>query len=188
MYRNNLISPMIFPDIIMKVANEYNEALVIIENNDTGQIICNTIYYEYEYENTFVESSVKKGGVGVTMSKRVKRIGCSNLKDLVELEKLLIYDAETISELSTFESKGISYQASRGNHDDLVMNLVLFSWFVSSDAFGNISTVDLKNLLFKEKMQEIEDDVPPFGVITDSNTTKNEHQKMYDDIKAWMDL
>ena len=59
---------------------------------------------------------------------------------------------------------------------------------VSSDAFGNISTVDLKNLLFKEKMQEIEDDVPPFGVITDSGTTKSEHQKMYDDIKAWMDL
>jgi len=187
-YRDNLISPMIFPDIIMKIANEYNEALVIIENNDTGQIICNTIYYEYEYENTFVESSVKKGGVGVTMTKRVKRIGCSNLKDLIELEKLLIYDAETISELSTFESKGMSYQASTGNHDDLVMNLVLFAWFVSSEAFGNISSIDLKEMLFKERMEQIEEDVPPFGVIDDGIGAQSWQEQMAADLKEWKNL
>jgi hypothetical protein len=187
-FRDNMISPMIFPDIIVKVARMYNEALVIIENNDVGQVVCNDVYYEYEYENTFVESSVKRGGVGVTMTKRVKRIGCSNLKDLVELGKVSIVDADTIDELTTFEIKGSSYEASQGNHDDMVMNLVMFAWFVSSEAFGNISTVDLKELLFAEKMKQIEDDVPPFGVISDGIEANNPYEELQNDIKAWHDL
>jgi hypothetical protein len=187
-YRDNLISPMILSDVIVKAARQYNEALVVIENNDVGQVVCNDIYYEYEYENTFVESSVKKGGVGVTMTKRVKRIGCSNLKDLIELGKLKIVDAETISELSTFEIKGSSYEATQGNHDDLVMNLVLFAWFVSSDAFGNISTIDLKEMLFSEKMRQIEDDVPPFGIINDGKNYGTVYDKMKNDIEEWNKL
>lgn len=166
-YRNNMISPLLFPDIIVKIAQEYNNALVLIENNDAGQVVCNAVYYDYEYENTFVESSVKRGGVGVTMTKRVKRIGCSNLKDLIELGKLEIYDGNTIQELSTFQVRGSSYQASAGNHDDLVMNLVLFAWFVSSEAFGNISDMDLRQILFEEREKEIEEDLIPFGVIDD---------------------
>ena len=187
-FRDNMISPMIFPDIIVKVARMYNEALVIIENNDVGQVVCNDIYYEYEYENTFVESSVKRGGVGVTMTKRVKRIGCSNLKDLIELGKMTVVDANSIDELSTFEIKGSSYEASAGNHDDMVMNLVMFAWFVSSEAFGNISTVDLKELLFAEKMKQIEDDVLPFGIISDGKENNNPYQEMQNNIKAWHDL
>ena len=35
-YRNSMISPMLFPDIINKYARSYNEALVIIENNAEG--------------------------------------------------------------------------------------------------------------------------------------------------------
>ena len=188
-FRDNMISPMLFPDIIIRTANIYNKALVIVENNDTGQVVCNTIYYEYEYENTFVESSVKRGGVGCTMTKRVKRIGCSNLKDLIEMSKFKIVDADTISELSTFESKGTSFAASSGNHDDLVMNLVMFAWFVSSEAFGNISAIDLKELLFKEKMQQIEDDVPPFGVIDDgASGFGTAYEKMIEERKRWNNL
>jgi hypothetical protein len=187
-FRDNMISPMIFPDIIVRTARLYNEALVIIENNDAGVVVCNDVYYEYEYENTFVESSVKKGGVGVTMTKRVKRIGCSNLKDLIELGKLKICDSNMIHELSTFEVKGSSYQASAGNHDDLVMNLVMFAWFVSSDAFGDISTIDLKELLFKEKMQQIEDDIPPFGVIEDGFNPGSHYDKMQKELDAWNNL
>ena len=162
-YRDNIISPLILPDIIMSIAKEYNNGIILVENNDVGQVVCNAIYYEYEYENLFVESTVKASGIGVTMTKKIKRIGCSNLKDLVEMGKLDVVDADTISEISTFEVRGASYQASQGNHDDLVMNLVLFSWFVSSEAFGNISTRDLKSVLFNYTSQEIEDELPPVG-------------------------
>jgi hypothetical protein len=188
-YRDNKISPLIFPDIIVKIAKMYNRAMILIENNDAGQVVCNTVYYEYEYENTFLESSVKRGGIGVTMTKRVKRIGCSNLKDLIELDKLQIHDGETIRELAAFEVKGSSFSAAQGNHDDLVMNLVLFAWFVSSDAFGDISDINLKEVLFNQKMQEIEDDIPPFGVIDDGVSYGNSaHDRIVEAQKAWKSL
>ncbi len=187
-FRDNMISPMIFPDIIVKTAKTYNEALVVIENNDVGQVVCNDVYYEYEYENTFVESSVKRGGVGVTMTKRVKRIGCSNLKDLIELGKINLVDGETIQELSTFEIRGSSYEASQGSHDDMVMNLVMFAWFVSSEAFGNISAIDLKEMLFAEKMKQIEDDVLPFGIVDDRGSGVSAHEEMVNDMRAWSNL
>jgi hypothetical protein len=167
----------------------YNEAMVIIESNDAGQVVCNTVYYEYEYDNTFVESSVKRGGIGVTMTKRVKRIGCSNLKDLIDLGKLKICDDDTIRELASFEIKGSSFQAAQGNHDDLVMNLVLFAWFVSSEAFGDISDVNLKEVLFHQKIQDIEDDIPPFGVIDDGTSYANsEYERMVEAQKTWKSL
>ena len=131
---------------------------------------------------------MKRGGIGVTMTKRVKRIGCSNLKDLVELGKIQIPDANTISELSTFEIKGSSYEATQGNHDDLVMNLVMFAWFVSSEAFGDISTVDLKEMLFAEKMKQIEEDVPLFGEIDDGRSHGTVYDKMANDVREWNNL
>ena len=191
-FRDNMISPLIFPDVIVKVAKLYNDALIVIENNDAGQLVCNAVYYEYEYENTFVESTVKAGGVGVTMTKRVKRIGCSNLKDLVEMNKIKLVDYETITELSTFEVKGASYEASDGNHDDLVMNLVLFSWFISSDAFGNIADVDLKALLYEDRIRELEDDLLPFGFIDDNKQSINVINPALDELiretNKWMNL
>ena len=172
-FRDNIISPLIFPDVIIKVANEYNNALIVVENNDVGQVVCNAIYYEYEYENLFVESTVKTSGVGVTMTKKIKRIGCSNLKDIIELEKIELCDSDTINELATFEVKGASYAASEGNHDDLVMNLVMFGWFVSSEAFGNLSETDLKQLLYSKTLREIEEDLPPIGTIQETRTKGN---------------
>lgn len=189
-FRDNMISPMIYPDIIVRVARLYNEAVVLIENNDVGQVVCNAVYYDYEYDNTFVQSTIKAGGVGVTMTKRVKRIGCSNMKDLIEQKKLEIVDSDTINEISTFEAKGASYEASGGNHDDLVMNLVLFSWFISSDAFGEILDMDLKSMLYEDRIREIEDDLIPFGFIEDG-VQDNSNQK-YEEIvqrqKDWMNI
>ena len=171
-YRDNLVSPLMFPEYILRAAKAYNNALVIIENNDAGQVVCNAVYYEYEYDNTFVQSSVKAGGIGVTMTKRVKRIGCSNLKDLLESGKLQICDPHTISELSSFEPHGDSYAAKGSSHDDMVMNLVLFAWFVSTDAFGGLSNIELKSLLYSEKIKEMEEDLPPFGVFDSPGSEK----------------
>jgi hypothetical protein len=168
-YRNNNISPLLFPDIIVRCAKLYADALVIIENNDAGHVVCNTVYHEYEYENTFVESSVKSMGIGVTMTKRVKRIGCSNAKDLIESGKLSISDANSIAELSSFEATSSGSYAAAGNtNDDLVMNIVLFSWFVSTDLFKDSSSVNLKDLLYSDRIKEMEDDVVPFGIMPDT--------------------
>jgi len=170
-YRDNLVSPLLLPDIIYKYAKTYNNAYIIVESNDQGAVVCNGLYYDLEYENMFVESSVKANAIGVTMTRRVKRIGCSTIKDLLEQKKLHIKDPETIIEMSTFVAKGSSFEAVAPNHDDLMMNLVLFAWFTTTDVFQGITNIDMKNMLYRERLQEIQDDMLPFGFVSDEYET-----------------
>ena len=114
-----------------------------------------------------MESAVKANAVGIDINRKSKRLGCSALKDLLENNKLKIVDEQTILEISTFEARGQTYQASIGNHDDLVMNLVLFGYFVSSTYFSNLTDINIKDMIFKQKLKEIEEDIVPFGFIDD---------------------
>ena len=187
-FSDNKISPLIFPSIIVKLAEYYNKALVLIENNGPGQIVCNSVWYDYEYENLFVESSLKAGGLGVTQTKKTKRIGTSNLKDFLEARKLKIVDDETIKQLCYFEEKGNSYQASNDQFDDLVMTLVLFSWFLSSQAFGNFDVLDLKKMIFESELKKIEDEMVDFGLLLDNTSNDalpDDYIQMKKDLMDW---
>jgi hypothetical protein len=166
-YRNNLISPLLFPNIIYKWANSYNKAYVVIESNDQGSLVTNGLYHDLEYENMHVESAIKANALGIEMTRKVKRLGCSSFKDILENNKLEICDDDTILEISTFVAKGVSYEASTGNHDDLVMNFVMLGYFMSTQYFSDMTDINLKEMMFKNKMKEIEDDLPPFGYIDD---------------------
>ena len=176
-YRNNTISPILFPNIIYKYANSYNSAYVVVESNDQGSVVCNGLYHELEYENIHVESSVKADAIGINMNRKVKRLGCSSIKDLLENNKLKIVDEKTIVEISTFVARGQSYEASDGNHDDLMMNLVMFGYFTSTQFFGDMTDIDIKQMLFEKKMKEIEDDIVPFGFVDDGTEYNNEIEK-----------
>jgi hypothetical protein len=175
-FRDNMISPLLFPDMIYKWANQYNAAYVVIENNDQGTVVCNGIYYDLEYENVFLSSSAKADGIGVYMDKKVKRIGCSNIKDLVEQNKLEVVDADTIVEMSTFVAKGSSYEAADNSHDDLMMNLVLFGWYATTPMFVNDTDINVKELMFAERMKAIEDELVPFGIVHDAAAEENEQK------------
>ena len=166
-YRNNTISPILFPNIIYKYATLYNEAYVVIESNDQGTLVCQGLYQDLEYENIHMESAIKADRIGIEMNRKVKRLGCSSAKDLLESNKLSIVDENTIMEISTFVSRGQSYEASDGNHDDLMMNIVMFGYFCSSQYFMDMTDINLKQMMFAQKMKEIEDDVPPVGFIDD---------------------
>lgn len=175
-FRDNMISPLLFPDMIYKWANQYNAAYVVIENNDQGTVVCNGLYYDLEYENVFLSSSAKADGIGVYMDKKVKRIGCSNIKDLVEQNKLEVVDADTIVEMSTFVAKGSSYEAADNSHDDLMMNLVLFGWYATTPMFVNDTDINVKELMFAERMKAIEDELVPFGIVHDAAAEENEQK------------
>jgi len=162
-YRDNMISPLLLPDMIYKYATHYNECYVVIESNDAGQVVCNGLYYELEYENVFVESMIKANAIGVNMTAKIKRIGCSNIRDIMQQKKLAIKDEETIREMSTFVAKGSSYQADHNSNDDLMMNLVMFGWFTSTPFFAESTDVDMKQMLYKEKVKQLEDEVIPVG-------------------------
>ena len=176
-YRNNTISPILYPNIIYKYAKAYNNAYVVIEANDQGGVVCNGLYHELEYEHMHVESSVKSGRLGIEMTRKVKRLGCSAIKDILETNKLKLVDENTIVEASTFEARGQSYEASDGNHDDLMMNLVLFGYFVSTQFFADMTDVDLKQMLFEQRIKAIEDDVVPFGFMDDGSNYVPEDEK-----------
>jgi hypothetical protein len=178
-YRDNSIAPMLYPSVIYRLAKEFNDAYVLIEVNSSEQV-AHILYSEYEYENIlFVQRDAKgqkiSGGfagagktqLGVNTDRKVKRIGCFNFKSLLEEKKLLIPDADVISEISTFiESKG-SYAADEGYHDDLVMPLVLFGWLTTNSYFREITDVNLREIMYQQKIKQIEEEMLPVGFIND---------------------
>jgi len=184
-YRDNKISPLLFPDIIYKYAKTYNDCWVVIESNDAGQVVCNGLYYDLEYENMYVESLLSADALGVNMNKKVKRIGCSHMKDLVEQGKLKIVDADTILEMSTFVASGQSYEASDGNHDDLVMNFVLMGWFSATSFFSETVNMKVKEMIFAERARQIEDDLVPFGIIDDGLSDPLMEEKVFGEGDYW---
>lgn len=180
-YRCNTISPLLFPNIIYKYAKVYNNAYVVIEANDQGMLVCNGLYLDLEYENMHVESS-SKNRLGIEINRKTKRLGCSGIKDLLEEKKIDIHDEQTIIEISTFVARGQSYEASEGNHDDLMMNLVMLGYFVNTNMFTELTDVNLKQMLFQQRMDEIEQDIVPFGFHDDGSDYMDE-LSLRDDMK-----
>jgi hypothetical protein len=138
------------------------------------------MHNELEYENLiFVNRDSKRGQhvsggfgggkstYGVQTDKKVKRIGCFTFKALVEEKKLLINDPDVISEISTFIQVRDSYEADEGYHDDLVMPLVLFSWLTTNSYFRELNNVNMREAMYQARIQQIEQDVVPFGFLVD---------------------
>ena len=177
-YRNNEIKPLIFPQKIHEVAKAYNECFVLVEVNDIGEQVANALQYDLEYDNLVMASMRGRAGqilgagfsggkaqLGVRTTKAVKRIGCSNLKQLIESDKLLIPDYDIMSELSTFVVKGSSHQADDGCTDDLVACLFIFAWAVDQTYFKELTDNDIRERMYAEQKEQLEQDMAPFGFI-----------------------
>ena len=179
-YRNNTIKPMLFPNIIWEVAKSYNNAFILCEVNDIGDQIASILQYDLEYQNLLMCAmrgsagqvvgqgfSGTKTQLGVKMSKTVKKVGSLNLKTMIEENKLLLNDYEIISELTTFISKGNSFEAEEGCNDDLAMCLVIYAWLVAQDYFKELTDQDVRKRLYEEQKNQIEQDMAPFGFLND---------------------
>ena len=177
-YRNNDIKPIVFPSIIQKVATHYNKAYVLIEINDLGQQVADAMQFELEYDNMMMVTQRGRSGqvlgggfsgrgnqLGLRMTKGTKKIGTSNMKSLIEGNKLIINDFDIIAELSTFISRGKSFEAEQGATDDLVMCLVIFSWLANQRYFKELTNVDVRGQMFTDQQNAIEADMAPFGFI-----------------------
>jgi hypothetical protein len=177
-FRNNTIAPLVYPTAIKSVGDRYNNAFVLIEINDIGAQVADILFGDLEYEN--VLQAVYKGRAGqvigsgfgggnaqygVRTTIPVKKLGCSVLKSLIENDKLIIEDMETVQEMYTFVAKGQSYEADDGHNDDLIMCLVLFGWLTRQDYFKNITDLDIRKDIYQDEMQRIEDDMVPFGFL-----------------------
>jgi len=179
-YRNNEIKPMLFPNIIYEVAMNYNKSFILCEVNDIGDQIASILNFDMEYENLLMCSmrgragqivgqgfSGKKTQLGVKMSKTVKKVGALNLKTMIEEDKLIFKDYNIIAELTTFISKSNSFEAEEGCNDDLAMCLVIYAWLVAQDYFKELTDQDVRKRLYEEQKNQIEQDMAPFGFISD---------------------
>ena len=179
-YKNNEIKPIVFPNIIVDVAKNFNNAYILCEVNDIGGQVADIIQFDLEYENLLMAAmrgragqqlgqgfSGKKTQLGVKMSTTVKQVGCSNLKALIEEDKLHISDYDTIAELTTFIQKGNSFQAEDGCHDDLAMCLVMFAWMAMQEYFKEMHDNDVRARIYADQKDMIEQDMAPFGFVND---------------------
>jgi len=176
-YRNNKLPLLFFPTIIYSVAKKYNEAYALIETNNIGQQVVDILHYDLEYENIYklehhhIKGQSISGGFrrstsfGIKTTKSVKKIGCANLKTLIENDKLIINDFDTIAEMNTFSRVRDSYSAEEGNNDDLVMGLVLFAWLTAQTFFKDSTSIDVRKLMLAEQNMLVDEDLAPVGII-----------------------
>ena len=192
-YRNNKISPLLYPTVIHKVSKDYNSAYVLVEINDIGQQVADIIHNDLEYENMIwvgsdarygqvLSSSGRSSILGVRTTKQVKRIGCATLKSLVEENKLLVFDRDIISEFSTFIEHNGVFQADEGYNDDLTMTLVLFAWATNDPMFKDLMNANNRQALYSSQMKNIEDELTPFGFIDNGQSMEPEVEVIDGDI------
>jgi len=177
-YKNNEIKPILFPSIINEVAKAYDNSWILIEVNDIGDQVANILHFDLEYDNILMCSmkgragqivgsgfSGKKSQLGVRTTAAVKKLGCSNLKLLIEDDKLFVSDYDIISELTTFTQRHNSFQAEEGCNDDLVMCLVIFAWLVAQEYLKEMTNNDIRKRIYEEQKNQIDQDMAPFGFI-----------------------
>ena len=178
-YRNNKLPLLFFPTVIYSVSKKYNEAFALIETNNVGQQVVDILHYDLEYENIYklehhhIKGQTISGGFkrsssfGIRTTKTVKKIGCANLKTLIENNKLIINDFDTIAEMNTFVRVRDSFSAEEGNNDDLVMGLVIFSWLVAQSYFKDSTNIDIRKLMLSENNMLDDESLTPVGIFDD---------------------
>lgn len=177
-YRNNEIKPMLFPDVIVPVAKKYNMAWILCEVNDIGDQVASIIFYDMEYPNLLMTSMRGRAGqvlghgfsggktqLGLKMAKAPKKLGSSNMKQMVESDKVIFSDFQLINELTTFIEKRGSFEAEEGCNDDLVMCLLIYAWACAQDYFTELTDQSIRKELYEKDKDTLEEDMSPFGFI-----------------------
>lgn len=199
-YRDDAISPLIYPSIIAELGRRYNNAYTLVEINDIGGQVADSLFVDHEYENLFFSNIARTRAVqqvtigsssdaprpGVRTTKTVKRLGCENFKTLVEGNKFIINDYNLIAEISTFTLQKDSYAADKGHHDDLVMCCVLFSWLTTQGFFIELTNSDIRNKLLKENQANLEAMTLPIFVLNNGLENKEEEKPQVVDGDLWM--
>lgn len=168
-FRSNTTPLLSMTNIIHTIAMKYNEAYVLFELN-YGSEVASRLYYDIEYENVLTisyhnntQTLLGFGGqfrLGLQVDTKIKASELVSLKALIESNKLIINDNETISELYTFIQKGTSFEADLGKHDDCVMSIALLGWLVNQESFKEIINYDFIRDYEETKAEELSDLLP----------------------------
>lgn len=132
------LSPKEFGNVLVSIATEYNDALLVIENANIGwstieQVISReykNLYYSSRSETETVESYMAKFErdklvPGFTMSLRTRPLVIAKLTEYIREKSVTIKSKRTMAELRVFVWKNGKPQAQIGYNDDLVMPLAI---------------------------------------------------------------
>lgn len=204
-YYNNEIPSMVYPHVIHEVGCRYNYAHTLIELNDAGCQVADILAHDLEYVSMLWVGNSGKGGQqvgnpnsakpGVKTTKPVRTVGCSNLRLMMEQEKLEIWDKNTFAEMTAFVAKGDRYEADTGAHDDLMMTLVLFAWLIEQPYFADLTNKRTREDLVSDRLKKLEEAMIPFGFFDDGKNGHTTYEvvvvdytksKIKDEFTDWM--
>jgi hypothetical protein len=143
-WRDNKISPRALSPTLVAMGTAYNMAYILVESNGLGREVLRELWHDLEYPNVVMlrEDDEKlretgKSRLGILVTSRTKRIGCSALKAMMETGQLEVVEAKTVTEFKYFVRKEgkDTYAADTNNNDDLVMGLVNFAYFTTRPSF-----------------------------------------------------
>ena len=152
------------------MATEYNDALLVIENNSLGigvlsrleEIGYGNIYYSVRSTHEYVDQATAEaiGGVaGFTMSMKTRPLVIAKFEEFVRNKLITINSMRLANEVKTFIWHNGRPQAMRGYNDDLVIAACIGCW-VRDTAL----TVNKREIEYKKAM---------IGGISVSNSTFN---------------
>ena len=129
------LSPKEFGNVLVGIASEYNDALLVVENANIGWATIEQVL-EREYRNLYysprnhmdtVESYMSKYErdqlvPGFTMSSRTRPLVIAKLMEYVRDKSVTIQSKRLLEEMRVFIWKNGKAQAQDGYNDDLVMS------------------------------------------------------------------
>lgn len=165
-FRSNDVAPLKYAMLLTSLGTYYNKANILVEINDAGCQVADSLWYDFEYENLIRTVRQKNvvtpcfgapgSELGVRTTRPIKAMGCLYAKQLIENLMIRLVDKHTIDELRTFVQHGVSYQADEGSNDDLAMCLVLFAWLVDSPFFKTYFEANARDEIYRRLIEEEE--------------------------------
>lgn len=149
-FEDNFTDVYEFAGIIDRVANTYNGAYIMCENNAEGSAIVNQLWWEYENENLVCEGT-KITKLGVRATTKTKPIANLLMKKLIEDNSIIIRDYNTIQQFLTFLDMGNNRFGGNGNDDDLISAFYWACYFFTFDLLD-------ESMSFRMERQDDEED------------------------------
>jgi len=139
------ISTQDFGNMLVNVASEYNNALLVVENNNIGWAAIQQVI-DREYPNLFYTSkdlqyvdvqhqmtnkyrSQERNMVpGFSTTSKTRPLIVAKLEEMFREESVVVHSQRLIDELFVFIYNGNRAEAMQGYNDDLVMSFAIALW------------------------------------------------------------
>ena len=135
-FRRNNIVLFDFIDKIYDISKYFNNPMIVVENNTTGDVICSVLYNDKEYENIYFDYDKAEHGINANV--KTKPMALNFFKDDVESGRMRIHSKDMITELTYFEeiNPGIfKARPGRNLHDDTISSAYWISYALRSRYF-----------------------------------------------------